>query len=167
MNAVLAVLAGALVPTRDPATGVVRMAPARLSRRDRAALTLALECVRAGDDGEDTGHALDCAGGGLSASVLRALQYADKVDCDPLGRVIRARLALLLRLVLRCDAATREEPGAYPPPAWRLTYWLRDQSTTVLVQSWLRLEDDNEYDPRDSIERIVPLWCQAPATRPR
>jgi len=131
---------------------------ARLSRRDRAALMLALECLRANRD-LDTREALSCADLGRVADEIR-------VACCWSGsaarwRVQRARLALLLRLVLRCDAVMRKEPGASPLPTWRLIKDKWDEYAVVFDMNDLRRMPRL---PR-RVERIIPLWEQAPATK--
>lgn len=81
-----------------------------MTRRDRAALTLALECLREIESGWDAWgdfdplHQAMCALdiGGLDASTIRFNVYCAQPHADPW--LLRARLALLIRAVLRSDA---------------------------------------------------------------
>lgn len=128
---------------------------ARLSRRDRACFALALECLRA----DWCTDAIDALYAGTTGRECCARELLMSLDLTPdtwPSRELRARLALVLRLVLRCDAGS-------PPPAWMLTYWHRDRPTTVAIQVWERIESDPEHDARDRIERITPLWDLAPS----
>lgn len=150
MSALLAVLAGT----------------ARLSRRDRAALTLALELCRCRGDIGALVH-----GDTVAREILDASAWCWRHGHES-WRSRRARLALLLRLVLRCDAGE-------PPPAWRVLAGWRLMSadaaerygggsqtaTRGLAELIALLPRWHDVDVR--IERIVPLWEQAPATRAR
>jgi hypothetical protein len=115
----------------------------QFSRRDRAAMTLALECVRetiAVDDDDDVRddvassrvrYALDaflCALPGERADELRMYAVHARKRVNP--RLLRARLALALRVFLRADA------GDFG----RCRTWVCDQ----------------EHQP------VRPLWCDAP-----
>jgi hypothetical protein len=73
----------------------------QLSRRDRAALALALECLRAGDD-YDASSALFAGAHEETCSAIR-LAFLDAGFSTP-NRVLCARLALALRVLLRADA---------------------------------------------------------------
>jgi hypothetical protein len=83
-----------------------------LSRRDRAALRLAYEVLLRDDA---VGHARRALS--LGGPMSRAIEDASYALAAPLGmRILRARLALLLRVVLRVDrgdfGALRCEHGA-------------------------------------------------------
>ena len=100
-----------------------------LTRRERAALTLALECLRcplggvtvggrrlapmerARDDVRSAKEAL-WLGTGIAEEIARAIDLAGPMARYSLGgrtdpRVLRVRLALLLRVLLRADASSR------------------------------------------------------------
>lgn len=116
---------------------------ARLSRRDRAACVLALSQLH-------------------DESYPSALRLGGAVSDDVVGhrqswpRMQRARLALVLRLVLRCDAG-------YPPPAWRIT--MGPRARRILEGAAFPIRADAEWHTAhgDRIERITPLWEQAPS----
>lgn len=74
-----------------------------LSRRDRAALTLALECLRRGDIYYSR-EALR-AGGAYANEIRSASCWVDdRNDIPDYHRLAAGRLALLLRAALRADA---------------------------------------------------------------
>lgn len=138
-----------------------------LSRRDRAALVLAYECVRRDDeDFTECLCPLGCGGPVASAIHDEYLDhYADAEEHDHGDRVVprnalalrvlRARLALLLRVLLRADAVTCtadeydvlfHEPAADEEP----TTW-QPYTTRIGFTAWRRPT------------RIRPLWETAPA----
>lgn len=112
-----------------------------LSRRDRAALVLAYECVR--DGMIDDACAALLAGGAVSCTIEYALPGRD------MG-VERARLALLLRVLLRVDA------GDLGPVL----------SSDGYVAMIARMDALGGYvTPRPRTQRMTPLWESAPPTR--
>lgn len=117
-----------------------------LTRRDRAAMVLALECIRRGDSIGGVLLPLDCAG--TAARILAgdvfdvwARDYAQGND----EVMLRARLALYLRAVLRADAG---DFGHYFKTC-----------TDDRCDCWGR----KKWNSR----RIRPLWESAPKTRAR
>jgi len=90
------------------AAAMERPAPKPLTRRERAACELALAVLRRGAAKRGLspeGHAradVGLAYGAINIGGMGALRRA--LDVSPLGRVMRARLALLLRARLRADA---------------------------------------------------------------
>jgi len=108
------------------------------SRRDRAALALALECLRAGDD-YDASSALFAGAHEETCSAIR-LAFLDAGFSTP-NRILCARLALALRVLLRVDA------GDFG----RCRTWVCDQEHQPC---WL--ETHRAYEP------VRPLWCDAP-----
>ena len=137
----------------------------RLSRRDRAALTLALELVRRHGYWDVRSVLYN------GADYTRCVS-ADALDAMPTTgniRAARARLALLLRLVLRGEA----------PKLWRVV-WDNGRGRTVgrveervdshaRALSWQRAYQGWPHRPHEvpRIERIVPLWERAPVARAR
>lgn len=150
MSAVLDVLAGT----------------ARLSRRDRAALTLARSWVTSRPFA-----AFDALG--LGDAVGRELYDAyNHVS----GRKADARLALLLRLVLRCDQQLRAEADWDQPSPEGGTPWGTPVSCSACGERLGRrlgwsLGDriSGTSGPCDDalVVRALPLWERAPATRAR
>lgn len=124
-----------------------------LTRRDRCAMALALECVR-GDNGVAAfmraRRALALGGfGSTSAQVYDAFS-----DAIALGawRLLRARLALLLRAMLRADA------GDFGPCV------CRDCGHAYRPGPWERCEAGTErwHGCRGVHRRITPAWERAP-----
>lgn len=77
----------------------------RLSRRDRAAMVLALECIRARHGLNRAMRALEMGPPhGTSVTVVFRIEDAQCVAYPPSDRILRARLALTLRVLLRVDA---------------------------------------------------------------
>jgi hypothetical protein len=114
-----------------------------LSRRDRAACQLALECLRAAPRGEGWDHATSALEHGDRAGppLSRALDCtASEYGHRRVGRLLTARLALYVRALLRADR------GDYGP-----TEWL---GCTCSCDG-----DRGGWAPR----RITPLWELAPA----
>lgn len=141
---------------------------ARLSRRDRAALTLALECVRRSHGGYWGARSLLYIGADYTRCVSR-----DVLDAMPTTgniRAARARLALMLRLVLRCDAWTRadEDWGDFPPG---VSPWFTPRMCSRCGHRLSQYEIGEVVVSGACcgarIERVVPLWERAPARRAR
>lgn len=78
-----------------------------LSRRDRAALVLAYECLRSRRDRFGlyyAGSAVNMGGSAVADKIDDAIGAARGLLSTPTGeRLLRARLALLLRVILRVD----------------------------------------------------------------
>lgn len=148
-----------------------------MTRRDRAALALALECLRG--DGSlpvvEMLRALDL--GGRDAQWLKWAVEERGADGDtsfPRGhlgvRLLRARLAILLRAILRADAIERED---------RETGWAHDSTRTVVVCAGCGEPTNYRHGERMTILRdgrpdvcrrtgrlelarnAIPLWEQA------
>lgn len=135
---------------------------ARLSRRDRAALTLAREWVASRPFA-----AFDALG--LGDAVGRELY---DVYNHVSGRKADARLALLLRLVLRCDQQRQsDEDWTTPEPAggspWR-TPVSCSRCGELLTRAYELGQRVLQGPCADAlVVRALPLWEQAPATRAR
>jgi len=116
----------------------------KLSRRDRAAMTLALECVRESRCGLNEASRALGIGDADSRFLREAMGHNWYGHVD---RVRRARLALALRVLLRCDRG-RDDLGDFGPIAWN---------------AW---DSDGPVDERDFTRLPVrPLWEMAPEHR--
>jgi hypothetical protein len=139
-----------------------------VTRRDRAATVLAYECVRWHPLAEEAEDALESAEKALSlplwapvdslANVVgRALCYARdnrRLLDDRASRLLRARLALLLRALLRADA------GDYGPSP----VCARCGSPFVspyVGKAWCYGACRRAFVP--TTRRITPLWERAPS----
>ena len=140
----------------------------KLSRRDRAAMTLALECVRESRCGLNEASRALGIGDADSRFLREAMGHNWYGHVD---RVRRARLALALRVLLRCDRG-RDDLGDFGPRVGRvvqpgtcitcggagpLTYTtVRGEACSSVCASLAR-----RILPRRSIA-IRPLWESAP-----
>lgn len=132
-----------------------------LSRRDRAAMQLALEWLR-----ENPWHMVDridaaeralFLGGSTSRRVQRGMHgFASR--SQP-WRMTRARLALCLRAVLRADRGDCGPKRKRCPACG----WREGIASEALTDA---MRDCDEW-PRDEWRPYRPLWEQAPATRVR
>lgn len=144
-----------------------------MTRRDRAALVLALECVRGSKVGGvamaiDALCFTDCDPYLPPVLVDAEAKMDDAIEYAPASPewyrahyhardILRARLALLLRAILRADAGDCGK--ARCSGCRRVT-----RSSTVIAIGWCSC---CERDARWSRLPIRPLWEQAPATRER
>jgi hypothetical protein len=136
-----------------------------MTRRDRAALVLAYECLRSVDYDDPSGYlpwkrvySAECSlrsGSDAFTGLIVALVEAQRADDawipDPAsqcGRLLRARLALLIRAVLRADA------GDYGRMVCTCFGEPRDVAT----------HRDARYCEKPHPIRYTPLWQSAPAT---
>jgi hypothetical protein len=119
-----------------------------LRRRDRASLTLALECLR-----EEDVHVVAAVisarrslseGGDVACQVLAASNVASAHEA---GRLVRSRFALLLRCLLRVDKRD------FGPVTW--WPWIDADGSEVRAP----VQDD---DPCYDHLPIRPLWQDAP-----
>ena len=153
--------------------------PLRLSRRDRAALTLALECLRAecpsrGDRSawdylDDARNVLGIGSyaEGMAGAVHDALYAAGPWRS---ARLLRARLALLLRALLRADALERESEELGLSCAWTLRWCAVCDGCGESLPNYAIGEPVNVCPKRGGhpvARRARPLWESAPKTRAR
>ena len=139
--------------------------PWRLTRRDRAACALALECLRVGDslrrarDRRAAGRVDDavrtmCVGGTIPRQMCPGWSASRLFPHAPLpsARLLCARLALLLRAVLRADVGDYGDYGVmrYAPDA--LAY---------LCLSGDEMAAHGPFVGPKFTSRITPLWEQA------
>lgn len=133
-----------------------------MTRRDRAALVLAYEVLRAW--GDPCGQRAAVHASGLCSRALDALRLGDDVSraifdaymsgpwIDP--RLLRARLALLLRVLLRADA------GDFGEVACERCGSVGDgthERGEACGACWVRYGTWSSYRPR----RYTPLWDAA------
>lgn len=131
----------------------------RLARRDRAALALAYECLkrRAAWVGDRPGFQRKAAL--CVSSAIGALAYCDDTTAydaserclhDTPSRLLRVRLALLLRALLRADAHEGEVRS------------FRVMEPSGRVSRLMTYADaDAVKDEGDVVVRMSPLWEQA------
>lgn len=156
-----------------------------LSRRDVAAMRLALECLRWHPlpDDDEAAEAIDSAADALrlprwwfdghARGVARELPY----DLDVPPRILRARLALALRVLLRADAGDFGWPGyekcdgfevhecrscgvrweAYFSPAYHHGLARKAQYDEM------RAHEEQRGHTVAKTRRVRPLWERAPA----
>lgn len=104
-----------------------------MTRRDRYALALALECLRWHGHRRNAEGCIGCAQGALGygervAGVLLNAAYdaeREMWEDDRAHRLLRARLALLLRVLLRADGldAWSGAPGGYDMEGCEVCHW--------------------------------------------
>lgn len=148
--------------------------PLRLTRRDRAALTLALECLRAkvGPFGDHAYYHVNNAAGALDLGRAVSDQLRDVIldmerDDAADWRLLRARIALALRAILRADAIERDD--------WWPRYEMRTRVVCAgcgdILPAYAHGEKTSAACPRtgrvETARNAIPLWEQAPATRER
>ena len=157
--------------------------PTRLTRRDRAALTLALEWARWSHGSRDFRDmiALEDAsaplwtGGRVAGSIVIAManvrtDRARVVDVHSLGRVMRARLALLLRALLRADALEHDAATLGLPAAIFLRWPPVCDGCGEPLPAYAIGDPVNICPKRGGhpvARQARPLWEHAPQTRPR
>ena len=142
-----------------------RPAPRRLTRRERAAGELALAVLRRGAAKRGLspeGHAradVGLAYGAINIGGMGNMRRA--LDASPLGRMLRARLALLLRARLRAD---RGDCG----PTWQIE--CETCGGAGVVWDWVGTYEAGGWQarrciacggPRALTRRITPLWQRA------
>jgi hypothetical protein len=144
----------------------------RLSRRDRAAMTLALEVLRGGVD--CSAHERFCdAMVALRLGVFPGPAYdiEEAANCGPVDeqRLSNARLALLLRAILRADAvASWDAWGSVPDPRMHCVCTGCGQDASGYKNGDRMVEADvcPVSGKNESARWPVPLWASAP-TRAR
>jgi len=127
----------------------------KLSRRDRAAMTLALECVRESRCGLNEASRALGIGDADSRFLREAMGHNWYGHVD---RVRRARLALALRVLLRADAGDFARRVVCPECGSRLPDHYKGGERIVC--------DENDVE-RSAFRtcRVRPLWESAPEHR--
>lgn len=152
--------------------------PTRLSRRDRAALTLALECLRTVGIEHGDRDARDATSD--ATGVIACVEYAAPVSRAALHalercswrnvRMIRARFALLLRAVLRADDADRKAATLGLPAAILMRWHAACDGCGESLPNYAIGDLVNVCPKRGGhpvARQARPLWEHAPQTRPR
>jgi hypothetical protein len=123
----------------------------RLTRRDRAALVLSYELLRSHDAHDcEPFYALGCAADG---GVAWLVEEAAHVAYSPHGyRLLRARLALVIRALLRADAGDYGPPGESPVMAWLVHRHGHNGAPPESFAAW-RVRHGARWS-----RRITPLW---------
>jgi hypothetical protein len=149
------------------AAAMERPAPKPLTRRERAAMQLALAIIRESVTEYGPGYRwIDgyvCAVVSSADHTLRLGQFLPLNDalfgscCGTAPRLVRARLALYLRARLRADAGDCGRTTPIPLPA-KCRHWMHEQDSDGRC-GYLRC------GCWTWTHRITPLWQSAPETR--
>lgn len=140
-----------------------------MTRRDRAALVLALECLRAVEDGPVHGvvsarRALSM-GDGVALALLGASSAVSAHETG--GRILRARLALALRVLLRCDAWERDGGyAAHDLSPWDVTSLPPGHPYSSADETWQAYETAMAGTWYRRAKPVRPLYSLAPAHDP-